>query len=145
MQAFIFLACTLLILVEKYERGEKMMQTDPVCGMQIDEKSAAARSKYNDKSYFFCDPHCKQQFDQSPEAFTHRTGASDGHHHDRVESTTPPQTAGQVPGKLVLPIAAGVLYPFFGFLLSPVIAAAAMALSSLSVVSNALRLKRARL
>ncbi|MFQ5484085.1 MAG: heavy metal translocating P-type ATPase [Desulfobacterales bacterium] len=44
-----------------------------------------------------------------------------------------------------IPIAAGVLYPFFGFLLSPVIAAAAMALSSITVVSNALRLKSVRL
>jgi Cu+-exporting ATPase len=40
-----------------------------------------------------------------------------------------------------IPIAAGVLYPFFGLLLSPVVAASAMALSSVSVVSNALRLK----
>jgi P-type Cu+ transporter len=40
-----------------------------------------------------------------------------------------------------IPIAAGVLYPFFGILLSPVIAASAMALSSVSVITNALRLK----
>ncbi|MEO8652303.1 MAG: heavy metal translocating P-type ATPase [Hyphomicrobiaceae bacterium] len=44
-----------------------------------------------------------------------------------------------------VPIAAGVLYPVFGVLLSPVIAAAAMALSSVSVIGNALRLKRVRL
>ena len=40
-----------------------------------------------------------------------------------------------------IPIAAGVLYPFTGMLLSPIIAAAAMALSSVSVISNALRLR----
>jgi len=44
-----------------------------------------------------------------------------------------------------VPIAAGVLYPWFGLLLSPIFAGAAMAMSSVSVVTNALRLRRVRL
>lgn len=44
-----------------------------------------------------------------------------------------------------VPIAAGLLYPFFGILLSPIIAAAAMSLSSVSVIGNALRLRAIRI
>jgi hypothetical protein len=44
-----------------------------------------------------------------------------------------------------VPVAAGLLYPFFGILISPIFAAAAMSLSSVSVITNALRLRRARI
>ncbi|WP_417542694.1 heavy metal translocating P-type ATPase [Methylophaga thalassica] len=46
---------------------------------------------------------------------------------------------------LGVPVAAGILYPFFGLLLSPMVAAAAMSLSSVSVIGNALRLRRLKL
>jgi Cu+-exporting ATPase len=44
-----------------------------------------------------------------------------------------------------VPIAAGILYPFFGLLLSPIFAAAAMSFSSVSVITNALRLRKVKL
>ena len=49
------------------------MQTDPVCGMQVDEQSAVAQSVFKDKTYFFCARSCKNKFEQSPQEFLSRT------------------------------------------------------------------------
>jgi P-type Cu+ transporter len=46
---------------------------------------------------------------------------------------------------LGIPVAAGVLYPYFGLLLSPIIAGATMSFSSVSVIANALRLRKAKI
>ena len=44
-------------------------QTDPVCGMQIDEQTSAGTSQYNNKTYYFCSQACKQKFDAKPEHY----------------------------------------------------------------------------
>jgi YHS domain-containing protein len=45
------------------------MAKDPVCGMEVDEKKAAATSEYKGKTYYFCAPGCKAAFDKDPEKF----------------------------------------------------------------------------
>lgn len=45
-------------------------QTDPVCGMQIEESEAAGQSEYQGRTYYFCSTSCKEKFDESPENFT---------------------------------------------------------------------------
>jgi Cu+-exporting ATPase len=45
------------------------MAKDPVCGMRIDEKKAAATSQYRGKTYYFCSPGCKKSFDANPEKY----------------------------------------------------------------------------
>ena len=42
---------------------------DPVCEMQVDEQTAAAKSEYQGQTYYFCSPGCKRQFDKNPERF----------------------------------------------------------------------------
>ncbi|MFQ5409243.1 MAG: YHS domain-containing protein [Anaerolineales bacterium] len=57
------------------------MAKDLVCGMEVDEKSAAATSEYQGQTYYFCARGCKVAFDKEPEKYLH--GASDhGEHHD---------------------------------------------------------------
>lgn len=53
------------------------MIKDPVCGMEIEESQAAARSEYEGTTYYFCAPGCKRAFDQDPGKFL---STNDGHH-----------------------------------------------------------------
>jgi len=58
-------------------KGGKPManQTDPVCGMQVDEQQAAGQSEYKGQTYFFCSSGCKTKFDQNPEQFVSKSVA----------------------------------------------------------------------
>jgi YHS domain-containing protein len=62
------------------------MAKDPVCGMDVDEKTAQHKSEYKGQTYYFCAPGCKRAFDKEPEKYlsnggqatTHQSGS--GHH-----------------------------------------------------------------
>jgi len=45
------------------------MQTDPVCGMKVDDQKAAAKVQYQGSTYFFCSDECKRKFEQQPEQY----------------------------------------------------------------------------
>ena len=45
------------------------MATDPVCGMDVKERSAAGESSYEGETYYFCSKDCKGKFDQSPDLY----------------------------------------------------------------------------
>lgn len=47
-------------------------QTDPVCGMQIEEADAAGTSEHQGERYHFCSTSCKQKFDESPERYANQ-------------------------------------------------------------------------
>lgn len=60
------------------------MAKDPVCGMEIDEKTAAGKSEYKGKTYYFCSTGCKKSFDKEPEKYVGKQDASgehSGHQH----------------------------------------------------------------
>jgi YHS domain-containing protein len=54
------------------------MTKDPVCGMTVDEKKAAAKSEYRGKTYYFCAPGCKAAFDKDPDKYL----KGEGEQHD---------------------------------------------------------------
>lgn len=45
------------------------MAKDPVCGMDVDPATARWTSEYQGKTYYFCSPGCKRQFDEHPEQY----------------------------------------------------------------------------
>ncbi|RPI30197.1 MAG: YHS domain-containing protein [Chloroflexota bacterium] len=55
------------------------MAMDPVCGMQVDEKSPAATYEYKGKTYYFCSPGCKADFEKDPEKYLKSQPGSSQH------------------------------------------------------------------
>jgi Cu+-exporting ATPase len=49
---------------------------DPVCGMKVDDQKAAAQSKHEGKTYYFCSQGCKSKFDQNPQQYASQKPAS---------------------------------------------------------------------
>lgn len=56
------------------------MAKDPVCGMDVDEKTAAGKSEYQGQTYYFCSPGCKRAFDKEPEKYVGQSRSPSAHH-----------------------------------------------------------------
>ena len=143
------------------------MTIDPICGMTVDEVSVP-RAERDGPAFRFCGDHCRQKFLPTPHTATHEQKPQGKAiylcpMHPEVQEEHPgdcPKCGMALEPKTVtgdmlffaflynmlgIPVAAGVLYPFIGLLLSPIISGAAMSLSSVSVISNALRLRKVKL
>jgi Cu+-exporting ATPase len=57
------------------------MAIDPVCKMQVDPETAAAKTEYKGKTYYFCAPGCKVDFDKDPEKYLKQESSGEHHHH----------------------------------------------------------------
>ena len=58
------------------------MEKDPVCGMDVDPKSAAGKSEYQGTTYYFCSPGCKRSFDKDPQKYLSKPDSGHtGHQH----------------------------------------------------------------
>lgn len=57
------------------------MARDPVCGMDVDEQTAAATAEYQGTTYYFCAPGCKKAFEKEPEKYLQNTASTDEQSH----------------------------------------------------------------
>jgi len=53
---------------------------DPVCGMDVDPKTAAGKSEYKGQTYYFCSGGCKKAFDKEPEKYAGKAAEHSSHH-----------------------------------------------------------------
>ncbi|MGD1994289.1 MAG: YHS domain-containing protein [Anaerolineae bacterium] len=60
------------------------MAIDPVCKMEVDPKTAAAKAEYQGETYYFCAPGCKAAFQENPEKYLEATSQDEAHHHHHV-------------------------------------------------------------
>jgi YHS domain-containing protein len=59
------------------------MAKDPVCGMDVDPKTAAGKSEYKGQTYYFCSAGCKRSFDKDPEKYLSPQRPMSGHGHQQ--------------------------------------------------------------
>lgn len=57
------------------------MEKDPVCGGEVDTKTATQKSDYQQKTYYFCCPGCKRSFDKEPQRYVNSQMQSHEHMH----------------------------------------------------------------
>jgi len=57
------------------------MEVDPVCGMDVDPKTAAGKSEYQEKTYYFCSPGCKRDFDKDPAKYVSESQSGQENRH----------------------------------------------------------------
>jgi YHS domain-containing protein len=53
----------------KKQKEVKNMAIDPVCKMEVDEKTAKFKTEYKGETYYFCSPGCKKAFEENPEEY----------------------------------------------------------------------------
>jgi len=56
------------------------MAVDPVCGMEVDEKTAKFKTEYKRTTYYFCAQKCKEMFEKEPEKYLKETKGGSHHH-----------------------------------------------------------------